>query len=96
MVRQSDLLGILEHSEKRDELNVKMPVQIVVANILAEIILLFVEDVYQVLEPGGLYIVSGVIRAKQAVVEDALKRAGFEIVEIHTEEDWVALVARKM
>lgn len=36
------------------------------------------------------------IRAKQAVVEDALKRAGFEIVEIHTEEDWVALVARKM
>ncbi|MEV2842705.1 50S ribosomal protein L11 methyltransferase [Paenibacillus larvae] len=96
MVRQSDLLGILEHLEKRDELNVKMPVQIVVANILAEIILLFVEDVYQVLEPGGLYIVSGVIRAKQAVVEDALKRAGFEIVEIHTEEDWVALVARKM
>lgn len=96
MVSQSDLLGILEHSEKRDELNVKLPVQIVVANILAEIILLFVDDVYQALEPGGLYIVSGVIKDKQAVVEDALKRTGFEIVEVYTEEDWVALVARKM
>lgn len=78
-----------------ESLGVKLPVQVVVANILAEIILLFVDDVYQALELGGAYIASGIIKAKQDIVEQALAAAGFNIEERYYETDWVAIVARK-
>jgi ribosomal protein L11 methyltransferase len=70
-------------------------VQVVVANILAEIILLFVDDVAKVLPSGGRYIVSGVITAKEQLVEAGLKAAGFEIESKQTDQDWVVFVAVK-
>ncbi|MFB6363029.1 50S ribosomal protein L11 methyltransferase [Paenibacillus elgii] len=98
-VKLSDLLQVLnEHKAEATgsgALGVKLPVQVVVANILAEIILLFVQDVYEVLEPGGRYIVSGVIKSKQQAVEEALTSAGFELIEQTEEQDWVVLVVRK-
>ena len=71
------------------------PVQVVVANILAEVILLFVDDVYQALQPGGAYIASGIYKNKEEIVEKALIASGFEIADICREDDWVAFVARK-
>ncbi len=98
-VKLSDLLQVInEHraaGASEGTLGVKLPVQVVVANILAEIILMFVDDVYEVLESGGTYIVSGIIKAKKASVEEALTAAGFIITERHEEQDWVVLVARK-
>ncbi|WP_110932112.1 50S ribosomal protein L11 methyltransferase [Paenibacillus bouchesdurhonensis] len=92
-VVESDLLSVLK--QESAELNVKLPVRVVVANILAEIILLFVDDVYQALQPGGYYIASGIYKNKEQAVEEALLAAGFEITETAREEDWVAFVARK-
>lgn len=92
-VKESDLLSVLDGSDP--SLNVKLPVKIVVANILAEIILLFTDDVYQALEPGGVYIASGIWKNKEEIVESALKAAGFDIAETCRDEDWVAFVARK-
>ncbi|MFC0212047.1 50S ribosomal protein L11 methyltransferase [Paenibacillus chartarius] len=94
-VRHSDLLQALKDSGEGEGVGVKMPVQVVVANILAEIILLFIDDVAQVLPSGGKYIVSGIITAKEAVIEEALKAAGFEIESKHTDSDWVVFVAVK-
>ncbi|TCZ77022.1 50S ribosomal protein L11 methyltransferase [Paenibacillus albiflavus] len=94
-VKLSDLLGVLKESETGGELNVQIPVKIVVANILAEIILLFVQDVYDVLQSGGIYIASGIITAKEELVEQALLDVNFEIVEKSYDGDWVAFVARK-
>lgn len=93
----SDLLQAIrtQESDGSNVHGVTLPVQVVVANILAEIILLFVEDVYQALQPGGTYIASGIIKQKQQVVEEALVQAGFAIEERYEETDWVALVARK-
>lgn len=93
----SDLLGVLKtnESDKNANLGVKIPVQVVVANILAEIILLFVDDVYNVLEVGGHYVASGIIQSKEAAVESAFAGAGFTIVEKRYEGEWVAIVARK-
>jgi ribosomal protein L11 methyltransferase len=93
-VRHSDLLQALRDSEGGD-IGVKMPVQVVVANILAEIILLFIDDVAQVLETGGHYIVSGVIESKERLVEEALVKAGFEIENKRTDSEWVVFVAKK-
>ncbi|WP_019636300.1 50S ribosomal protein L11 methyltransferase [Paenibacillus fonticola] len=93
-VVESDLLSVLKQ-EAGAELNVTLPVRVVVANILAEIILLFIDDVYRALQPGGYYIASGIYKNKEQAVEQALLAAGFEITETAREEDWVAFVARK-
>lgn len=68
---------------------------VVVANILAEVILRFTEDVARVVKPGGQFIASGIIQPKKDQVKDALIQAGFEIAESIVMEDWVALIARK-
>ncbi|MFM9279798.1 50S ribosomal protein L11 methyltransferase [Paenibacillus jiagnxiensis] len=92
-VKESDLLSVLDGNDP--SLGVKLPVKVVVANILAEIILLFIEDVYKALEPGGIYIASGIWKNKEQVVEEALTAAGFTIQDKHRDEDWIAFVARK-
>ncbi|WP_226002814.1 50S ribosomal protein L11 methyltransferase [Paenibacillus sp. BJ-4] len=92
-IKESDLLSVLNASDPT--LGIQLPVKLVVANILAEIILLFIDDVYKALEPGGVYIASGIWKNKEEVVETALKAAGFEIAEIRRDEDWLAFVARK-
>ncbi|MEC0183246.1 50S ribosomal protein L11 methyltransferase [Paenibacillus peoriae] len=92
-IKESDLLSVLNASDRT--LGIQLPVKLVVANILAEIILLFIDDVYKALEPGGIYIASGIWKNKEEVVETALKAAGFEIAEIRRDEDWLAFVARK-
>ncbi|MGO4531546.1 50S ribosomal protein L11 methyltransferase [Paenibacillus sp. 2TAF8] len=92
-VKESDLLSVLGSQDPA--LGVKLPVKIIVANILAEIILLFVDDVYKALESGGIYIVSGIWKNKEQVVHDALVASGFEVRAIEREEDWLAFEARK-
>lgn len=96
-VLQSDLLQAIRagQAENSASLGVKLPVQVVVANILAEIILLFVDDVYAALQSGGAYIASGIIKSKQADVEKALTASGFVVEQCYEETDWVAIVARK-
>lgn len=93
-VVESDLLSVLK-GEGSTGVEIKLPVRVVVANILAEIILLFIEDVYQALAPGGYYIASGIYKNKEQAVQEALIAAGFELERTAREEDWVAFVARK-
>ncbi|REK77422.1 50S ribosomal protein L11 methyltransferase [Paenibacillus paeoniae] len=98
-VKLSDLLGVLREeqpaAENRNAFSVTVPVDLVVANILAEVILLFVDDVYQSLKPGGIYIASGVYKNKESDVENGLVAYGFQIIEKRRDEDWIAFVARK-
>jgi len=98
-VRESDLLQVLHDNDQSDNaegiLGVKLPVRIVVANILAEVIMLFIDDVYQVLEAGGYYITSGIYKNKEQAVEQALTASGFTIVDRQRDQDWIAFVAKK-
>ncbi|RUS48508.1 50S ribosomal protein L11 methyltransferase [Cohnella sp. AR92] len=96
-VRLSDLLGVLQDSAKEggEVRSVRPPVDLVVANILAEIILLFIGDVYDVLKPGGIYIASGIYKNKEDDVAAALQAAGFEIIDRVRQEDWIAFVSGK-
>jgi ribosomal protein L11 methyltransferase len=68
---------------------------VVVANILAEVILRFTEDVARVVKPDGYFIASGIIQPKKDQVKEALIQVGFEIEESILMEDWVALIAKK-
>lgn len=95
-VRESDLLSVVKRTDDPDSAFTSIfPVQVAVANILAEIIVTFVDDVYEALASGGTYIVSGVIKKKEDDVVRALRNARFTIERISYEEDWVAIVARK-
>jgi ribosomal protein L11 methyltransferase len=68
---------------------------VIVANILAEIILRFTEDAFELVKPGGFFITSGIIQPKKQEVREALETAGFIIEEIMVMEDWVAIIAKK-
>lgn len=98
-VRLSDLLGVLHagnaEAEATSALRVTVPVDLVVVNILAEIILLFIDDVYAALKPGGTYIASGIYMNKERDVEEGLKASGFAIIEKRRDQDWIAFIARK-
>ncbi|GAE26952.1 ribosomal protein L11 methyltransferase [Halalkalibacter wakoensis JCM 9140] len=72
------------------------PFDIAVANILAEVIVQFVQDAAAVLKPNGTYITSGIIKRKKQEVKDALTNGGFIIDEIIEMDDWVAIVAKKV
>jgi ribosomal protein L11 methyltransferase len=89
-VRQSDLLDAVKRGTAEFG-----PVRIVVANILAEILLMFMDDVRAVLEPGGIYIASGIIKQKETAVVQGLAAAGFEVAERLEDQDWIALAARR-
>jgi ribosomal protein L11 methyltransferase len=91
-VRHGDLLASLAGETDAAWAN---GADVVVANILADVIVTFVADVYAALRPGGLYITSGIIAAKAPMVQTALEDAGFTMVETRAQADWVALVARK-
>jgi ribosomal protein L11 methyltransferase len=94
-VRQSDLLGVLKAEGGGAGVGVTPPVDLVVANLLAEIILRFPQDVYEALRPGGVYIASGIYENREEGVLQGLRAAGFEPVGRLHEERWVALTFRK-
>jgi ribosomal protein L11 methyltransferase len=68
---------------------------VIVANILAEVIIRFTDDVARIVKPGGSFIASGIIQQKKDLVKEAIKEAGFEISETITMEDWVAIIAKR-
>lgn len=68
---------------------------VVVANILAEVILRFTDDVARVVKPGGTFIASGIIQQKKDQVKEGLVQSGFEIIETILMEDWVAIIAKR-
>ncbi|MEH7251366.1 50S ribosomal protein L11 methyltransferase [Neobacillus niacini] len=69
---------------------------VIVANILAEVILRFTDDVARVVKPGGFFIASGIIQQKKDMVKEALISTGFEITETILMEDWVAIIAKRV
>ncbi|MFC5651769.1 50S ribosomal protein L11 methyltransferase [Paenibacillus solisilvae] len=97
-VQLSDLLGVLQASAEgsaSQAINVSVPVDVVVANILAEIILLFVDDVYAAVKAGGTYIASGIYKNKEDDVASGLEASGFVITGRQRDQDWIAFVAKK-
>jgi ribosomal protein L11 methyltransferase len=74
---------------------VKNSADVVVANILAEVILRFTDDVASVVKPDGYFIASGIIQQKKEQVKEALVNVGFEIAETILMEDWVAIIAKR-
>lgn len=66
---------------------------IVVANIVADTIVDLVEDVAEVLKPGGRIIIAGIILSKEGQVKKKLVDHGFDIIVTERQKEWVGMVA---
>ncbi len=70
-------------------------VDVIVANILAEVIMQFTDDVQRLLKPGGYFIASGIIESKAGAVKKQIEASGMKIIERKQEKDWVTYIAQK-
>ncbi len=68
---------------------------IVAANILADVLVPLTPVVREHLKSGGIYITSGIIDDKEETVVEAVKAAGFEVLEVTRQGEWVSVTARK-
>lgn len=66
---------------------------IIVANIIAEIILVLIPDVKKKLHEDGVFICSGIIREKEQMVREGLHENGFAVTEVRYEGEWVCIIA---
>lgn len=68
---------------------------VVVANIVADIIMLFAKDVGRFLKPDGVFITSGIIDTREDEVRTALEENGFSVVERNEQSGWICFVCKR-
>lgn len=68
---------------------------VVVANIVADVIILFCKDVASFMKDDAVFITSGIIDTREQDVIDAFDKYGFEIQQRNTESGWVCFQCRK-
>ena len=68
---------------------------VVVANIVADVIKMLLQDLHTVLMEGGTFIASGIIDTRKEELLEAITAAGLTVLEVEEERGWVAITARK-
>ena len=69
---------------------------VVVANIVADVIVMFCKDVGAFMKEGAVFITSGIIDTKEQVVLDAFKKYGFKVIAHHSDKGWVCFETEKV
>ena len=87
--------NIITDKEVQDKLGYER-YDIVVANILADVLVLLTPVIVPHLKAGGIYITSGIIDNKEQTVRDAVEAAGLEVTEVTYQGEWVSVTARKL
>ena len=83
-VRCGDLLDVVQESG-----------DVVIANIIADVIIMLAAPVRQRIADGGLFICSGISVQRLDDVLAALREADYEVLEALTRGEWCAVAARK-
>ena len=86
--------NIIDDKEVQDAVGYEK-YDMVVANILAEVLVLLTPAILAQMKPGALYITSGIIDDKEETVVNAVKDAGLEVLEVNHQGEWVSVTARK-
>ncbi len=68
-------------------------VEIVVANLMADLVMMLSKDVAAHLCGKGIYISSGILCEKKDLVAKSIEKSGFRILEILEEGEWCAIAA---
>lgn len=67
---------------------------VVVANILADVLMLLLKDISKVARKDGLIIFSGIIEDKLEEMKRAITDAGLHILEVKEDKEWRAILMR--
>lgn len=67
---------------------------LIVANLVAELIVMLAPDIRQHLKGSKIFIASGILSEKKQMAVTALEEEGFEILEIRESDDWCAIACR--
>lgn len=68
---------------------------IVTANIIAEILTELTPFIPEFLKDGGIYITSGILREKEPMIREVLKKAKMKVLEVTYQGDWCSVTALK-
>ena len=66
---------------------------IIVANLMADLVVMLSPAAAAQLKPGGVYITSGILDIKEEIVKKAIEEAGFDIIEVLADGEWRAVSA---
>lgn len=83
-VFKGDLISVVENKK----------FDVVVANILADVLLILLQDISEVVKKGGKIIFSGIIDEKCELVKKEVENLGFEIESIGADKEWRALLIK--
>ncbi|MBQ6645326.1 MAG: 50S ribosomal protein L11 methyltransferase [Clostridia bacterium] len=67
------------------------PVDLVSANIIADVIISICADVRKFIKPGGVFICSGIAREREDETIRALKAAGYKRLDVRNDGEWTAI-----
>lgn len=71
-----------------------MKADIIVANLMADLIIMLSDDIAKHLEGKKIFISSGILDEKLEKVASAIEKSGFSIIEVLHEDEWCAIAAR--
>ena len=66
---------------------------IIVANLMADLVIMLSPAAAAQLRHGGIYITSGILDIKEDIVKKAIEDAGFDIIEVLADGEWRAIAA---
>lgn len=76
--------------------NISDKYEVVVANIVADIVMMLTDDIGKVICDNGIFISSGIISERVDEVKEHIEKRGFEILEIRERRGWAAIKARRI
>ena len=85
-VLKGDLISVIE--EKKFD--------IVVANILADVLLILLKDIFKVVKPNGKIILSGIVSDKLPEILKEVESLGYNVLEVKEDKEWRALLIQHM
>ena len=68
---------------------------IIVANLMADLVIMLSPAAAAQLKPGGIYITSGILDIKEEIIKKAIEDAGFDIIEVLADGEWRAIIASR-
>ena len=89
------VIGNIIDDDKVKEKAGKEKYDIVVANILPYVLVPLTEVVPELIKKGGVYITSGIIKAKEDIIRKAHEAAGLTVIEVQEQGEWVSVISRK-
>ncbi len=92
-IRRNGVEGIVEARTGDMLRGLDEKADIVVANIIADVVIMLTAAVRAHLNEGGVFVASGIIREREQDVLDALRRSGFTVCQVRRRGEWVAVTA---